>query len=353
MDNDFRTLLTKYLNGTCTDSEREQVEQWYVMIEDRTLVLPERERRVIGERILENIARSAAPATQRMSDRRRRLKNIGYRIAASLVIVSVFYIWHFSGDVSRAEELRSEVSSSQITIENKTDDIKIVNLPDSSLVRLEAASRIRYDLDFFSSGNRVVHLVGSAFFDIVRNPSRPFYVYSGEIATRVLGTSFYVDAPMNADKVAVKVISGKVSVFKIGETTSSETSQAVLKNSTTNGVVLSPNQRVEYIVEGGHWVTGLVDDPLPLKPKDSRISPLVFSNAPIGEILSRISEQYGIEVITENEQITACTFTGDVSMLPLYDMLDVICNAIGSTFEVKGTRILISGRGCEIENRMD
>jgi len=33
--------------------------------------------------------------------------------------------------------------------------------------------------------------------------------------------------------------------------------------------------------------------------------------------------------------------------MTLYDMLDLISNSIGATYEVKGTRILISGKGCD------
>jgi transmembrane sensor len=60
-----------------------------------------------------------------------------------------------------------------------------------------------------------------------------------------------------------------------------------------------------------------------------------------------INERYGIEVVTENEKIYECTFTGDVSRMSLYDLLDVISTAVGSNYEVKGTRILIIGKGCD------
>jgi hypothetical protein len=214
-------------------------------------------------------------------------------------------------------------------------------------VQLGSSSRLHFNKNF-SAGKREVYLTGKGFFDVVKDPSRPFYVYSREIATRVLGTSFYVDAPENGRKVEVQVITGKVSVFQIRSDSASKNEETSMqKHSTANGVVLSPNQKVEYYTEEDHWVTGLVEEPVPVRSIDEETLSFVFENAPVRTLLVDIQSRFGIEVVTENDRICQCTFTGDVSRMTLYDMLDVISNSIGSTYEVKGTRILISGKGCD------
>jgi hypothetical protein len=157
-----------------------------------------------------------------------------------------------------------------------------------------------------------------------------------------------VDAPENGRKVEVQVITGRVSVFQIRPNGSSEKEETSMqKNSTANGVVLSPNQKVEYYTEEDHWVTGLVEEPVAVKSIDKDTLSFVFENTSLKAVLADIHSRFGIEVVTENEKIYLCTFTGDVSKMTLYDMLDVISNSIGSTYEVKGTRILISGKGCD------
>jgi ferric-dicitrate binding protein FerR (iron transport regulator) len=233
--------------------------------------------------------------------------------------------------------------SEEMILENRSSEPRMFELPDGSSVRLEASSEIHFAKGFHS-GKREVYLTGKAFFDIVKEPTRPFYVYSGSIVTWVLGTTFYVDAPANARKVEVEVVTGRVSVFQRTARPSSKSEN----QSSTNGVILSPNQRVEYFIEGegGHWVTGLVEEPVPVKSLDVERLSLVFSNTSMKEVLYEIQERYGIEVVTENDKIEACAFTGDVSRMSLYDMLSVISNSIGSTYEVKGTRILIGGPGC-------
>ena len=114
-----------------------------------------------------------------------------------------------------------------------------------------------------------------------------------------------------------------------------------------SGVILTPNEKVEYFVTDKHWVTSLVEEPHPL-PATNKSVDFVFSNASMIMVKESIERTYSIDIIIENEAAFAsCTFTGDVSMMELYDLLDVICKSTGTNYEVKGTKILISGKGCE------
>lgn len=80
-------------------------------------------------------------------------------------------------------------------------------LPDGSLVTLNANSQLSYIEDF---KERKVRLTGEAFFDVARDTSSPFEIYTGETVTRVLGTSFNVRAYPDEDKVEVMVQTGRV-----------------------------------------------------------------------------------------------------------------------------------------------
>ena len=50
--------------------------------------------------------------------------------------------------------------------------------------------------------------------------------------------------------------------------------------------------------------------------------------------------------MVENEAIYKCPFTGDISQQNLYTKLDIINKVLKTTYEVKGTKILIKGKGC-------
>lgn len=346
MDKDFYDLLTQYVNGNCTPEEAALMRRWLEEIEDKDLELGEVEKEFLKARMFASIQDG-------LVDRRKPLQkhpflrpHFLFRVAASVLALAIFYVWFLRAGDSSEERSPAKALADVVLFENRTESIKVVALPDGSKVELDPSGQLHFSKDLFED-RREVHLTGSAFFDIVKDPGRPFYVYSGKIATRVLGTSFFVDAPANAVKVGVKVITGRVSVFPIeDDDLLKRTKPSKMKNSTSNGVVLSPNQKVEYFIEEGHWVIGLVEEPVPVRSIDEETFSLVFENATIKQVLMSINERYGIEVVTENEKIYDCIFTGDLSKLTLYEMLDAISNSISSTYDIKGTLILISGTGC-------
>src|SRR5699024_6685187 len=64
-------------------------------------------------------------------------------------------------------------------------------LPDGSKVILNSNSSISYT-DGFAKDKRELTLQGEGFFQVTKDPARPFTVHTGNIATTALGTSFNV-----------------------------------------------------------------------------------------------------------------------------------------------------------------
>ena len=349
MDKNFHDLLVRYVNGECTSEEIEKVNRWYEEIADDAFHLEVGDKLATRARMLANINKSLAERDRPVGKRRFLFTHTLVKVAAAILVAVVSGLWLFTGTDPVADDRLTEIPelSTTVTFENETDSSAVYALPDGSTVELGSSSRLHFNKNF-SAGKREVYLTGQGFFDVVKDPSQPFYVYSRKIVTRVLGTSFFVNAPENGKKVEVQVITGKVSVFQVRPDSSSKSEETSMqKNSTANGVVLSPNQKVEYYTEENHWVTGLVEEPVPVRSLDEETLSFVFENTPVKTVLVDLQSRFGIEVVTENDSICQCTFTGDVSKMTLYDMLDVISNSIGSTYEVKGTRILISGKGCD------
>ncbi|MDP4129791.1 MAG: FecR domain-containing protein [Bacteroidota bacterium] len=95
------------------------------------------------------------------------------------------------------------------TITTSAGDQYQVILPDGSRVRLNAASSIRFPVEFSAAG-RVVTLEGEAFFDIKSNKTAPFYIYAGNAEIRALGTSFNVNA--YSENTITTLLSGSLEV---------------------------------------------------------------------------------------------------------------------------------------------
>lgn len=89
-----------------------------------------------------------------------------------------------------------------------TAEMRSVDLEDGSMVTLAAASAIA--VSFSDGERRVVLLEGEAFFQVRRDPDRPFRVLAGSVQTTVLGTVF--DVRRADGDVTVEVQEGVVQV---------------------------------------------------------------------------------------------------------------------------------------------
>jgi len=79
---------------------------------------------------------------------------------------------------------------------------RTIKLDDGSTVRLAPASAVRVA---YTHGSRNVELLrGEAYFEVARNPARPFHVRSANAAVTVLGTGFDVRRGTNGTDVAVR-----------------------------------------------------------------------------------------------------------------------------------------------------
>lgn len=93
-----------------------------------------------------------------------------------------------------------------------------VQLIDGSVITLGAKSHIRV---WHTAQTRQVELLsGLAFFEVAKDPSRPFYVQAGDVSVRVVGTKF--DVSRQVKQVRVTVLEGRVAVKKSVDQTGQE-----------------------------------------------------------------------------------------------------------------------------------
>lgn len=90
-----------------------------------------------------------------------------------------------------------------------------VVLSDGTRVTLNASSRLRYPTSFDGSV-REVWLDGEAYFDVSRDPRKPFVVHTERQRIRVLGTSFNVMAYDGDTFNIVTLLSGAVQLDVLG-----------------------------------------------------------------------------------------------------------------------------------------
>jgi ferric-dicitrate binding protein FerR (iron transport regulator) len=347
----FYHLLKRYVENDCTEEERKLVEQWYDLLGDEEGIDPSPPPAEIKdslERLWPKIQQHTLLSGSRPLPPKTAIVPIWLRWLSAAVIsggIIAAAWWYLAGNRQVIENHQTQLADlHQVKNEGPINDT--VHLPDGSMVILEPQAVMRYR-DSFAGPKREVYLDGNAFFKVARNARSPFYVYSKNIVTQVLGTSFYVKTSPNTKNIEVSVQTGRVAVYEYGRETVQKR-----RNDEAGGVILKPNQRVIYNGADHHFRTTLVEIPLPViagRNAEERITALnfVFDEAPLARVLHYLEQSYHIEMVMENESLAKCLFTGDIKGQDLFDQLEIICESMQASYEVRGTRILIKGSGCE------
>jgi ferric-dicitrate binding protein FerR (iron transport regulator) len=341
---EFHEILRRYIAGNTTDEEKNLVDQWYELLDDESLPeISATELDSIRSGILQNIRNPPVDIPVRKAPVS--IKKWHWLAAAVLTgIMAGSFYFHKTIQPSRAypEPYASAVTNDFIEKRNHSNHPQLIVLEDSSLVTLSPGSGIKYPQHFRES-IREVYMQGEAFFEVHKNARRPFYVYNNSIITHVLGTSFTVRADNINNNVQVDVRTGRVEVMENRELLKRP---AIAK---VNGIILTPNQKVTYHESSGQFEASLSDRPVPLTLEKTMTIParnFVFDETPLSVVMKEIEDQFGIEIVVEDETILDNVFTGDINKPDLFMKLELVCKSLSICYEIKGTRILIRDQGC-------
>lgn len=329
---EFDNLLEKYLAGICTAAEENQVLDWYEKQVENPTLLDASEKKITENRLWLHIIATMQP-------RNLILNSFSWQklaLAASVLIMLSFGWMFFSKKVEKQGVItQKELQIEGIIVKNTAKKSQKISLEDGSVILLSVGSSITYP-EHFGDKNRKVYLKGEAFFDVYKDPTKPFIVYAGNLTTQVLGTSFNIKSNEASSIIEVSVKTGRVSVFENGENNP--------KN--RKGIILTPNQKIIFNKSTKEIIPTLVSEPIPIIPVES-VKTFIFEAVTIADVLTNLRTIYGIEIVTENQTLNQCVFTGDLNDLPLVTQLDLICKSINATHEQRGTSIFINGEGCK------
>ncbi|GHB58054.1 FecR family protein [Persicitalea jodogahamensis] len=259
-----------------------------------------------------------------------------WRIAASvaLVIGASVWWWQLEKSTNSSTLSTTKISDSGLLEEvNRTDRTLIVHLSDGSVVHLGKDSRLTYPIQF-AAEQRAVQLSGEAFFEIKKNPLRPFLVYANETVTKVLGTSFRVAAYADAPEVTVAVTAGRVSVFSTKDFEEEST------KAQRTGVVLTPNQQAVFQRKHAQLNKTLVPTPALLAPDNQKPS-FDFNSTPLREVFAVLEKAYGVEIVADSDLTTHRSLTVSMEDETLYEKLDVICKTLGLSYQIVDAKVIV------------
>lgn len=345
---EFLKILDKYLAGNASNDEEQFLFDVYQRMEDKYQWSPAEME--ILERLEHKLIKKFAKSIRRSPGKGQSLglkliinhfnKNLIYHVAAILLIIlgiGIIYRTYQrpSSEISRlfvADNLKNFV-----TYLNNSGVSKKVIFRDKSYVILASGSKVVYDNDFPDS-LRQVYLVGEGYFQVTKDHTKPFLVYTDKVVVKVLGTSFIVKSGCNNKETSVLVKTGKVSVFRTKDFTPKN-----FKASLEDGVILLPNHSAD-LNQRNELEKRLVTSPEILKPSASE--EFDFDNTPIEKVFLKLQDSYGIDILYDKAKLHSCSISVNMGKESFYQKLDIICRTINASYQVTDGKVIVSGMGC-------
>lgn len=283
---DINEKLSQYLEGDASQEVQEEVRKWAASDPDHQAQLDKLEAlwgRAAGSAVYREIdsqadwqkvrqrlqASESAPSggtSTSSTARRRRI----WAVAATILLLATLSVFF----LRKGGDPQTLIAETQATAQE-------ITLADGSQVTLRPHSRLKYPDQFAGNQRRLELEAGAAFFDVERNPEKPFIIDAGPSRVEVKGTSFSVTRDGSNTSVAVKT--GKVRFY--------------LPDNQDADVTLTPGQKADLNPETQKtatatttenefsWVTGR----------------LKFDNAPIPQILDDVSRHFNIPIVKKGE----------------------------------------------------
>jgi transmembrane sensor len=219
-------------------------------------------------------------------------------------------------------------------------------LPDGTGVWLNAGSKLNYE-NVGKGATREVYLTGEAYFDVVKNPKRPFIIHTSAMDVRVLGTQFNVKAYPDDATVETSLIHGSVQVF--------------LKNAPGKSYLLKPNQKLVL-----HKQKQDVAAPVDMRPNTVLSVPkisikklsyingsshasetawtynlLSFKDEPFSEVAQKLERWFDVQIEFKKEHLKEVRLTGSFENETLQQAVAALQFSTSFQYKIENKKLLI------------
>lgn len=217
--------------------------------------------------------------------------------------------------------LPSNVYSTRIGV------METVSLPDGSRLTLNTDSRLRVDLD--QQERHVGLRQGEAFFEVAKDPARPFVVEAGDKRVIAVGTAFSVRR--SGDDVQVVVSEGRVRVETRGGKTE-ELAAPLLKAGmmarTQGAAVLVQERSPEQIAQTLSWRNGQ----------------LVFRDTPMAEAVAEFNRYNERKLIIDDPAVGQLRVGGIFRATQLDAFVSLVQQGFPVQAQREADRIVLTSR---------
>ncbi|MFC5623957.1 FecR family protein [Algoriphagus winogradskyi] len=215
-------------------------------------------------------------------------------------------------------ESENQKVTTWLTVDNPAGQKYKFQLPDGTYVHLNAASSIAYPQNF-DGEKRTVRMQGEAFFDVTKDPNRPFVIQIDNNQVTVLGTSFNLK---NGEDFELALVEGKVEVA----------------DSTGGVITLLPHEML--IKRKNGEVTKTDFDPLEIFGWKDQY--LIFKDDSYPEVIRKMEVWFGVTINSTLKVDKGWSYSGSYHNKPLNQVLDGISISSEFDYKIKGKTVTIS-----------
>lgn len=307
----LKYLLDRLLENQATEEELKEYADWYeatgangpAMQDDHTT-------KEYTTSLYSRIAH-AINENEQTKKRSKRIIFMRWAAAASVILIAgTFFFYNVSreskpagsAEVNAAQQRAS--TSRKVNFENNDQKNRKIKLEDGSVVELFPGSQLACE---FKSNAREIHLTGRGFFKVARDSSKPFTVYSNDISTTALGTSFTISAYSGNNEVQVSLHTGKAVVKQI------QPGAEKMKD-----VYLVPGQSLLYNSVTGKTTLQSLNTPVAPSIHKHAASgsktgyEATFNQAPLTAVLDAIEKGYAVPIEYNRSALSEIYFSGQI-----------------------------------------
>jgi transmembrane sensor len=195
-------------------------------------------------------------------------------------------------------------------------------LPDGSQVWLNAASSITYPTAF-SGNDRKVTVTGEAYFEVAKDPTKPFRVSTSNSEVEVLGTHFNINSYGDDGAIKTTLLEGSIKFIRQSQSVVLKPGQQVVAMINTAAGTASQKLAVRSGVDMDQvmaWKNGLFN----------------FNHADLNTVMQQLARWYDIDVRYEGP-IPSRKFKGEITR-------DLNLSQVLSLLEDVEVKFLIEGK---------
>ncbi len=206
-----------------------------------------------------------------------------------------------------------------------------VVLPDSSIVWLNAGSKLRYS-NLFNQQNRNLSLEGEGYFKVAKNKKIPFRVNASDFIVEAVGTEFNVRAYKEDDAIVTSLVEGKVKL---------EHASAKI----ADNIYLNPNHKATFYKDNTNRNKKprlIIRPNVDLSPNIAwKNNQLILNKENLKDLSVDLERMYDCKIHFNSEDVKSFMFSGTITDMSLNEILDVIKMSTPVNYEVKGKNVYI------------